>query len=315
MSGVAAQRPDIAATLEARRDQARTSRRHVVFGGIALLAFTLNFGAYRVFGDGVDYYSFLQRLFGERQTGSVYNFGVGLMNAPFFAAAKLVHVVVHGGSVGRHVEPASITIASISYTLLAFALSAWIVGTLDLPFPAASALAAVFGSPLWYYASVSPSYSHAADAAAVSVAAAALLMTLRSPALRWRLVAGAALGLAVAVRPFNVALLIGLGAGLVALRRTADAAQIGAGAAITFGMLVAVPLALGTGLTTRANGEPLGTHTTFAPLNPFRLLLTLHRGLFVWTPATLLAVVGIVLLLRRRNPLRPYVALLTCMVV
>jgi len=314
MKGVRAERSDLVTASHARREETGARRPQIVVAGVVLLAFTLNFGAYRVFGDGVDYYSFLQRLFGERSTGSGYNFGVGLMNAPFFAVAKGVHLLVRSGSLATHVEPASITIASICYAVVAFAVSVWLVAQLGLPHAASSALAAVFGSPLWYYASFSPSYSHAADAAAFSAAAAGLYLLLQSPALRWRLLTGAALGLAVAVRPFNAALIVGLCIALVVIRRVGDAAKIVAAAAATFGMLVVVPLALGTGLETRANGERLGTHTLFAPLNPLRILFTLHRGLFLWTPATLLAVIGIALLLRRRDPARLYVGLLTSMV-
>ena len=61
---------------------------------VAFAAFALNFGAYRVFGDGVNYYAFTERLFGDTSGGTAYNFGAGLMNAPFYGVAKLAGVVV-----------------------------------------------------------------------------------------------------------------------------------------------------------------------------------------------------------------------------
>ena len=41
---------------------------------------------------------------------------------------------------------------------------------------------------------------------------------------------------------------------------------------------------------------------------PAKMLFTLHRGLFVWTPLTAFATVGFVLLLRRDRRHRPYLA-------
>ena len=273
--------------------------------------FSLNFGAYRVFGDGIDYYSFVQRLFGDRPTGSGYNFGTGLANAPFYGAAKVAQALV--GARANRLLPASITIAAIAYVLLAMALTAWLVRQMKLPHPWLAALLAVFGSPLWYYASFSPSYTHAADAAGFSLAAAALWQVFAHEDIRWRVAAGAALGLEVTVRPFNLALVLGALVALLVQRRVRDAVVVGIGAAATTGLLLLVPLLLGTSLRRRADGEVVA-HLAFSPLSPFRMLFTEHRGLFIWTPATLLATVGIALLLRARGRFHPFVATLTVMV-
>jgi hypothetical protein len=278
------------------------------------LAFALNFGAYRVFGDGVDYYSFVQRLFGDRSTGSGYNFGTGLMNAPFYGAAKVAQAVV--GARANRLLPSSITIASIACLLIAIALSAWLVRQMRLPHPWFAAVLAVFGSPLWYYATFSPSYTHAADGAAFSLAAAALWQVFAHEDLHWRVATGAALGLEVTVRPFNLALLVGALIALLAWRRVRDALLVGFGAVTVTALLLLVPLLLGTSLRRRADGELIaGNHLSFSPLSPLRMLFSEHRGLFIWTPATLLATVGIVLLLRARGRFRPFVVALTAMVV
>ena len=284
-------------------------------GAVAVfLVFSLNFGAYRVFGDGVDYYSFVQRLFADRSHGSGYNFGTGLSNAPFYGAAKVAQALV--GARANRLLPASITIASISYVLLAMALSVWLVRQMSLPRPWLAALLAVFGSPLWYYASFSPSYTHAADAAGFSLAAAALWQVFAHDDLRWRVAAGAALGLEVTVRPFNLALVVGAFVALVAQRRVRDAIVVGLGAGATTGVLLLVPLILGTSLRRRADGGVVaGNHLVFSPLSPFRMLFTEHRGLFIWTPATLLATLGIALLLRSHARFHPFVTTLTVMVV
>jgi len=48
-----------------------------------------------------------------------------------------------------------------------------------------------------------------------------------------------------------------------------------------------------------AIGLPGTSGAEFDPLAPFKMLFTLHRGLFLWTPLTAFAVVGFVLLARR----------------
>jgi hypothetical protein len=281
---------------------------------VAFAVFSLNFGAYRVFGDGEDYYSFVQRLFGDRASGSGYNFGVGLLNAPFYAAGRAVRALVGAGSVATHVLPASITIASIAYALVAMAAVSYLLGRLGLGGRGFVVAAATFGSPLWYYASFSPSYTHAADAAVFSVATLAAYRALTDDA-RWFVAFGALLGLAVAVRPFNAGVVAGGVAALFGLRRARPALVTGGVAVATFLVLALIPLALGTGLRTRASGEEVASGDAvfgFAPATPFKMLFSDHRGLFVWTPVTFLGVVGIVLVLRQRHN-HPFLIVLCAM--
>jgi hypothetical protein len=78
---------------------------------------------------------------------------------------------------------------------------------------------------------------------------------------------------------------------------------------------VLIPLSLGTGLRTRADGARVATGGDvfgIAPLTPLKMLFTEHRGLFIWTPLTLLGVVGLGVLLRRRG-CRPFLIVLCAM--
>jgi hypothetical protein len=277
---------------------------------ILFIVFALNFGAYRVFGDGAQYYSFVQRLFGDRPDASGYNFGVGLMNAPFYGVAKAVGAVV--GHVAR-LERASITIASLSWALAAALISIRIVRALQLPAAAFCGGVALFGTPVWYYASFSPSYSHAADAATFALAAAGALGVWRSQALRWRVATGAALGLAIAVRPFNLGVAAGCVLALAVYRRFGDALIVSASAVCTTGVLLVLPLSLGLSLTNRVDGTSVSAGSVgLAPLSPLRMLFTPHRGLFIWTPVAFLAVIGLSFLLRRHRD-RGYLVTLTAM--
>jgi hypothetical protein len=274
------------------------------------LAFSLNFGAYRVFGDGVNYYAFTQRLFGDTSGGTGYNFGVGLMNAPFYTLAKAGSVVV--GHAAK-LERASITLASISWVLLAALLSWRVLVRLDLPGRALAIAVATFGTPVWYYASLSPASSHAADAATFALAAWALLLVWSSSAVGWQIAAGTALGLGVTVRPFNVGVAAGAVLALAAFRKFRAAAIVAACVAATYLLLASIPFALGLSFTKAISGQSVsGNSLAFAPLSPIRMLFTNHRGLFVWTPATLLAVIGLGLLLRR-HPARGFLTTLAAM--
>lgn len=275
-------------------------------------AVALNFGAYRVFGDGEQYFSFLQRLFGDRDVGSGYNFGVGLMNAPFYAAAKVVEATGVGAG-GRSLTEASITLASIFWALVAGVVTLWLLEQLGLPHRGVAVAAALLGTPVWYYASFSPSYSHAADAGAFALAAAGVWLLLHRPELAARLTAGTALGLAVAVRPFNVGVVAGCLLALVAFRRYRDAVVTGAASVVAFGLLAAVPLMLGMSLTSRYDGTSVAAGSVgLAPLSPLWMLFSIHRGLFLWTPVTLLAIVGLAWLLRRHAE-RPFLVTLASM--
>jgi hypothetical protein len=295
----------------------RRPRLDVAVAAVAVLAVCVNFGSYRVFGDGEEYYSFVQRLFGDRPSGSGYNFGTGLMNAPFYGLARVAKAVVGSASIAAHALPASITIAAIAYMLLAFAISVDLVGRLGLPARGFVAGAAVLGTPLWYYASLSSSYTHATDAAAFSLAAAAAARATQAPTGRWYLGFGAALGLEVAVRPYNLGVVAGACIALVGLRRVRAAVGTAVASAVSFGILVLVPVGLGTGLFTRSNGAQVGNRGTFgvAPLTPVRMLFTDHRGLFIWTPLTLLSTIGFILLLRRPSSSRSLLVVLGSMVL
>jgi len=189
-------------------------------GSVALfVVFALNFGAFRVFGDGTQYYSFVQRLFGDRSDATGYNFGVGLMNAPFYGVARLVQAAGVSSFGGHSLTAASITVSSIFWVVVAASASAWLLAKLELRHRALAVGASVFGTPVWYYGSFSPSYSHAADAGAFSLASVGLYHLVTRGGLRSCVVAGAAFALSVAVRPFNAGALAGALIALVAYGR------------------------------------------------------------------------------------------------
>jgi len=139
--------------------------------------------------------------------------------------------------------------------------------------------------------------------ALVVTALVVALVERRAPAL-----VGALVAAAVVTRYSNAVWAPAVGA-LYAYRRELRALAVSAGAAaVTAAILFAVPVLRGIpygnpGLNDP--GEPPREHleAELDLLAPAKMLVSEHRGLFVWTPLTLLGVIGFVLLVRRvRRP-------------
>jgi hypothetical protein len=285
-----------------------TSRRRVLAVAapfLFYLVFAANFSAYRVFGDGVGYYDFMRRLIGESVDARAYQFGAALWNAPFYLAAKVAgHAIGRSGVAGFSFGEAAITVASNTAALAAAYLVWRLLARLELPRSSVLLVLAVFGTPLFYYATLSPSYTHAVDALATSAMALLLLEALERSSYRACVALGATLGFAAVVRYANVGLWIGALLPFLVVRRfRLAAATLGAGVAAA-ALLFAVPFARGipisTGWTTaHASHSADSVRGTLDPSAPLKMLFSLHRGIFTWTPFTALGVVGLVLLIAR----------------
>jgi hypothetical protein len=252
-------------------------------------------GVFHVTGDGIVYFRFLQRLFGEHPPHPyAYQFGTALWSAPFWALGRLAGYPEAGVALAAQVALALAVIACVFLLRrLELPSGAWVVGL------------AVFGSPLWYYTVFAPAYSHALDALLVSALAFALVVRAR-PAVIGALVAGAvltryanAVWLPAALLPFTLR------------REWRRAAELGSAAA---GLLVAgflVPIVRGIpfgnpGLNDPTEPPRRHLEAQLDLLAPAKMLFSLHRGLFLWTPLTFLGVVGFVLVVVRRRELELY---------
>jgi hypothetical protein len=252
-------------------------------------------GVFGVTGDGIVYYRFLQRLFGEHPPHPfAYQFGTALWNAPFW----LVGVAV-GSPEG------AIAVGAQGALLVTAVLCVLLLRRLELPANGWLVLLALFGTPLWYYTVFAPAYSHAVDALVVTGLVLALV-TRSSPWLIGALIGGAILTryangvwLPAALLPFAVRR---------EWRRGLEAAASCVGVLIV-GFLI--PIVRGIPF-----GNP-GLHDPTEPprhqldaqvdlLAPVKMLFSLHRGLFLWTPLTLLGVVGFVIVMRQRRELELY---------
>lgn len=306
-----------------RRDRFLTWPMSVAFAVYGL--FALTFSAFQVKGDALVYFNMMRRFFGEKPDYAfAYQFGSDVWNAPFFLVGKGLGAIFGFQPYIFHVsfEELAITAATQVAFVLTLYLGWRMLRDLDLPAGPAILFLTAFGSPLFFYVVFDPAMKHAVDTLVMTAAVYVLLRLLwRDPAPdRLAIVLGALVGLSLNIRYVNVAFFFAIACSLALYRRRA--LLIGAGTAAVVGPAIfALPAlrgisyfvpsyfpkssalggevaryALGPGSVVGNTSNPLNG---FDPLTPLKMLFSDHRGLFVWTPLTALAVIGYVLLLRR----------------
>jgi hypothetical protein len=323
---------------EAAKLAARSAGRRGALGWIAenrglsaaaglWVLFAVNFNLFTLdyVPDPIRVYHFLQRLFGDRAGGAdAYEFGLAFAWAPFYAFGKLfVHVTGVHSIGGQAALPGIVASSAGLFALGACAVLVPVMKGLRLPGTAFVLLCALFGTPLFYYASFNPGHTHAFETLLMCSVVALLYAYFRrsAPSPWFALGIGFLLSWAVTVRYFLAAPAIALFLGLAWYRRWRDAALVAATPLV--GLVLAGLAAYETsGDVFQGASEPgsggvnkaLGV-LRFAPLNPYRMLFTEHRGLFIWTPVSLLGAIGFVYLLRSRRSDRPFLAICGAMAV
>ena len=261
----------------------------------------------RVSNDGLSYLSFMHRFFGGGTQGYAYQFGVAYWNAPFYLAARALEALGLGEISGLPIEDISLTVGSVVAVLLLFPLGWHLLRGLELGHAALAITLTIFGTPLFYSVLFSPYDAHSVDALAGTALAVLLLLVTTSPqiSLRLALGIGALLGAMMTVRYANVALAVGLAVAFSGRRAWRSALIAGVAAAVVFGVLFVLPALRGIpyGVTAdpthAVTAGGVGGETQFDLLVPLKMLISVRRGLFLWTPLTLLAVVGFGLLWAR----------------
>lgn len=266
-------------------------------------------------GDAGVQFGFVRRMFGDAPTAVGYYFGLALVEAPLYAIGKVLdHLGLHTVA-GHTVEESTVAFGLGLLTLIVWPLLRSLFRGLQLPHVSFALLAAGLGTPFFYYAAFSPGKNHALDAVLFT---GVVYLTYRyfSRALpeRWTPYAiGAVLGLSYTVRYFSGAEAVTLVAVLLLWRRFRHAAEIAVTSAVGCGLLFIIPHAFGVEVFTGGNYSP--DVLTFAPLNPFRMLFTNHRGYLVWSPVAALAVIGLAHLFRRRPEHRRFLVATVVMAV
>lgn len=317
----------------AERVQARTrtAERFLTWpraaGVASFVLFALTFNDGGVHDDGVAYFDFLRRLFGASSSGVAYQFGSAFWNAPFWLVSQLV--AVRGGFDHFHSGEIAVNVAAVVAVVLTLYLGWRLLQALDLPRGAAVLMLTLFGTPLFYYGALGSSYKHAADALYATALFWFVQRGLSAGATRLDHVGiGATLALELATRWANAAFCLVVLAAFLLHRQQRALVWAVSTLVVCSTVLFALPIVrhipyqspptptYGLGRPSpdlplalipqqQRLASPAGLvgpvlhETSFSPTAPLKMLFTLHRGLFLFTPLTLLATVGFVLLARR----------------
>ncbi len=242
-----------------------------------------------------------------------YYFGLGLAEAPLYAGGKLLDTLGIHSIRGYPVEQTTIALGLGLLTLAAWPFMVGVLRGLRLRYAGPVLLAATLGTPFFYYATFVPGKDHALDAVLFS---AVVYLTYRyfksaDPERGLPFALGVVLGYSYTVRYFSGAEAVVLVLALAWYRRWRHAVEIALTSAVVCGALMLVPIAYGVPIF--GGGYRADNVLAFAPLNPLRMLFTNHRGLFVWSPVTALAAVGLGLLIARRPESRRFLVVVTAM--
>jgi hypothetical protein len=287
--------------------------------------FAANFNSFVLtyVSDPMRVYRFTERLFGQGDgSADAYQFGLAFAWAPFYLLGKAFVAVTGLHTIGgKPTVPGFVALSAGFFTLGAAAAVVPVLRGLRLPRPALVLLCSVFGTPLFFYGSFHPGHTHAFETLLTSAIVLLLFLYFRRerPSVWWALGIGALLAWLMTVRYFLAADAIAVVAGLLWYRRWRDALLVVATpvAGLALGALVAYETA---GDVLQGANEPgkggvdraLGV-LRFSPLNPYRMLFTDHRGLFVWSPVALLGAIGFVILMRGRPRDRAFLSICAAM--
>jgi hypothetical protein len=314
-------------------------------GAYALFAAT--FASFRVSNDGLVYFDFLRRLLGEHVRGIAYQFGVAYFNLPFYLAGRALQELGVASVVGAPPPQAAIAVASNVALVLTLWIGWRLLRRLDLPAGPVVLLLALFGSPLFYYTAFQPSYKHAVDALGVTLLALLLLLAVERLDGWVTLALGAVLAGLISIRYANIGLLPGAALPFW-FRRDGRRFCLGVLALVgTSALLFGIPAARGihfkrrsdVALAAPAPAKPQIVVAGLLPSGndicrgysykltlrqclrnkfgvdlqgtaPLRMLFSVRRGLFLWTPLTAVSLFGFALAFRSRPERSRYLATL-----
>ncbi|MFA4889091.1 MAG: hypothetical protein WC628_05915 [Candidatus Omnitrophota bacterium] len=283
----------------------RKHKEEVIAGGIFIF-FALGFNIYRVQGDGKEYYAFLERVLHILKPESsmeylsdsrFYQSGCAFLNAPFYLLSYWLENVlkIHPNYNGITLRQISINLASNFYLLISIIFSIRILKRMNFSHRILPVLSMVFSTSAFSVAVVMPSMNHAADVFIITAFLYLFIENIYSESGNsfWL---GAFCVAAVLVRYFNAVLVILAAGYYFSQKRYRNFKQIAIGF-LSFAWII--PLILFT--YNRGSSTFLMTGslvTSLAPLPKYALKLLVHplHGLFVWSPVTLLSVIGLLVL-------------------
>jgi hypothetical protein len=268
------------------------------------------FGTFLVTGDGTFYYDLTRRFVGHDGIATAYQWGTSVWNAPFYLLGHALGLpaVAHVERGADRFRDSSITVAASVAALGAVLVGRRAVARLGLPTNAVILLGALFGTELWFYGVLEPSYTHAVDALAFSVSCYLVVRLWQEGGTAVAALLGASLVALVCIRYANLAALPGLLVPVVARRELRPLLLTLAGGLAAVAVLFAFPVAAGTGFGSSADfgkvggvgGAVTGGRSLGDLLIPLRMLVAPDRGLLAYAPLCGVALVGFALALRAR---------------
>ena len=262
-------------------------------------------------------YNFLQRLFGDRHSpADAYQFGEAIGWIPFYLLGKLIALSGIHSVGGKPFVAGVVALSGSVFALTACAVLVPLIKRLRLPHPTLILVLAFFGGPLWFYGSFAPGHTHAMETTVIGAAVLLLYFELQTPkgSIWLELGMGVLLAFAMAIRYFLGPAAVAFILGLAFYRRWRAAAVVTATPLVSLALLAVVAEIGAGGILKGAAYRGSGSESALnvlvlAPLNPFRMLFTQHRGLLIWSPVTILAIVGFVRLMRHRPDQRPFLSI------
>ena len=291
----------------------------LILAGVCWLLWVANFNDLQFGGDDADRpFSFLRRMFGETDQAVGYQFGLAFLWSPFYALGKLADAA---GLETIEGEPVGIAMIALGTSLLVAVTCIVLLPVLrglGLPHAGFVLFAGVFGTPLFYYGSFTTGLSHVADTLLFTILVVLVhrYFAAEPPSVWLPAVIGAVGGYAVTVRFFTGFVVVAIVLGLIFYRHYRAAVSTALAAATVFLALAGVARALGvssptSGYADNTSSAISGTFS-FSPETLPRMFFS-GQGLFVWTPVTLLGVIGFGVLLRERRDVRPFLAVTAAM--
>lgn len=256
-------------------------------------------------GDAVPPFDFMRKLAGEDVHAVGYKYGLAYFELPFYAVAKVLHAAGLTTIAGQPVGRALVALGVGVCVGLALALMTILLRAVGLPYPTFTTAIGLFGTTLFFYGVFDPGETHAVDATIATVVVALAFWAFRRD---WPTVPvaalGAAIGVSMTIRYFTGAELVAFALTLAFYRRwlVVATATIACGAAF---VLLTLPAVFEGASPLKKNGYN-SQFVSWSPASPPKMLFSDHRGLFVWTPVTVLALVGLVRLLTVRRRERPF---------
>lgn len=304
-----------------------------VISAIVFLLLALNFNSWTIWSDGHAYYAILESIVLDRNLdltnqywqheggvymlsapkdnpqrfASLYGFGAPALNIPLYTIAIAIeksldlNITYYGYSL---IRTAAVNATGNLLALFSMLFCFTAIKKIGLKLSATGMLALTISTPLFFYSSIVPSFSHAADAFILS--AIVLLFVWLEKEKQKKLAGFAALGLllgfAISVRYYNAFLFLPLLTFFVLKKKLKEASAFSLGFLV---FAIIIPLywlaIMGSHGIEIAATESTRVTQNILPVFLLDLLFNPVHGLFLWSPITIASIIGLWFLFKQKT--------------